>query len=296
MPDSLRPRRSALYVPGSNAHALDKARSIAADVLILDLEDSVMPEAKEAAREAVAASVASRAFGDREVVIRVNGLETLWASRDIASVVASRPDAILVPKLSKIEDVRRVRSALGAAQASPDIQLWAMIETPLAILNAREIAAIAGMPGAPIACLVLGTNDLAAALGLRMRTGRAALLPHLVQPLAAARAHGLAILDGTFNGLDDWEGFHAECEEGRELGMDGKTLIHPRQVPIANQIFGPSEDEIRWARKVIEAFGLRENGGKAVIALDGQMVERLHERQAKRLLDMAKAIEALKSS
>lgn len=294
MPDKFRPRRSALYVPGSNDRALAKAQTLDADVVILDLEDSVVAEAKDAARDAVAALVAERAFGRREVVIRVNALETLWVARDIAAVVAARPDAMLVPKLSKIEDVRRARAALAAAQAAPEIRLWAMIETPLAVINAPQLAAIAAMPGAPLAAFVLGLNDLAAETGVRLKPGRATILPHLATPLAAARGHGLAILDGTFNALDDGQGFRAECEQGRDLGFDGKTLIHPSQVPIANEIFGPSPEEVAWAKKVIAAFALRENAAKNVIVIDGQMTERLHERQARRLLDLAKAIEVLR--
>ena len=292
MPDTLRPRRSALYVPGSNSRALEKAQTLDADVVILDLEDAVPADAKDAARDAVASLVAARSFGHREVVIRVNGLETLWVARDIAAAVACRPDAVLIPKLSKIEDLRRARAALAAAQAAASIKLWAMIETPLAVLNARDIAAIAAMPGAPVGAFVMGLNDLAVEIGVRPKPGRAALLAHLAQPLAAARAHGLAILDGTYNSLEDWEGFHAECEQGRDLGFDGKTLIHPRQVPIANQVFGPAPDEILWAQKVIAAFAERDNAGKNVIVLDGRMIERLHERQARRVLDRQKAIEA----
>jgi citrate lyase subunit beta/citryl-CoA lyase len=292
MPDTLRPRRSALYIPASNERAVQKAASLDADVIILDLEDSVPPEAKEAARDTAVAAVAAGTFGTREVVIRINGLESMWIARDIAAIASAKPDAMLVPKLSRIEDVRRARTALAAAQGSARTKLWAMVETPLAILNLREIAAIAAMPGAPIECLVMGLNDLAAETGMRLRRGRAAMLPFLAMTLAAARAHGLAILDGTFNALDDAEGFRDECEQGRDLGFDGKTLIHPNQIGPANATFAPSDQEIEWARRVVDAF--QRNPDKAVMQVGNQMVERLHERQARRILEVAEAIRAVR--
>jgi citrate lyase subunit beta/citryl-CoA lyase len=290
MPASTRPRRSALYVPGANTRALDKGRQIATDVLILDLEDAVAPAAKETARAAVAAAAGAHAYGRREVVIRVNGLDTPWIARDIAAAVAAKPDAVLIPKLSRIEDLRRARAALTAAQAAPGLALWAMIETPQAIVNLAAIAALAGGPGIPLTCLVIGTNDLARETGARIKPGRAAIVPWLSACVLAARAHGLAVLDGTFNQLTDWEGFHAECEQARDLGMDGKTLIHPRQVPIANEVFSPSAEEIEWAEKVVAAFSRPENASKAVIAVDGQMVERLHLLMAARVIETATAI------
>jgi len=285
-----RPRRSALYIPGSNARALDKGRSIAADVLILDLEDAVGVAAKETARVSVAAAIGARAYGRREIVVRVNGLESPWIARDIAAAVTARPDAVLIPKLSRVEDIRRARAALAAAQAEPGLALWAMIETPLAVLNVAQIAAIAAGPGAPLACLVMGTNDLARETGAVLKPGRLGMVTWLSQCVLAARAFGLAILDGTYNDLNDWQGFSTECEQGRELGMDGKTLIHPRQVPIANEIFAPTADEVAWAEKIIAAFARPENANKAVIAVDGQMVERLHERMAERVIETATAI------
>jgi citrate lyase subunit beta/citryl-CoA lyase len=293
MPASLRPRRSALYVPGSNERALQKAKTVAADVLILDLEDSVAPNQKEAARDAVAAVVPILTHGRREIVVRVNGLDTPWVARDIAAMAAARPDAILVPKLSRTDDVRRARSAVAAAQAPREMRLWAMIETPAAVINAAAMAAIAAMPAPAVACYVIGTNDLAAEIGARIRPGRAALTPHLAQTVLAARAHDLAVLDGTFNDLLDEAGFRAECVEGRDLGMDGKTLIHPAQVAIANAVFAPSNEDIAWARRVVEAFAEPDNTGKGVIKLAGRMVERLHERQAKRTLELADTIAAM---
>jgi citrate lyase subunit beta/citryl-CoA lyase len=290
---SLRPRRSALFIPGANRRALDKGRSLPADVLILDLEDSVAPDQKDKARDAVVDAVANLAHGRREIVVRINGLDTPWIARDIAAMVAVQPDALVVPKISKTEDLRRARAAMTAAQAPREMKLWAMIETPAAILNAAAIAAIAAMPAPAVNCFVIGTNDLAAEFGARIGPDRAALMPHLAHVLAAARAHGLAILDGTFNDLDDKDGFRAECAQGRDLGMDGKTLIHPYQVEIANEVFAPSPDDVTWARKVIEAFAAPENAGKGVITVGGRMVERLHERMARRTLEVAEAIEMI---
>ena len=286
-----RPRRSALYIPGSNARALDKGRSIAADVLILDLEDAVSVEAKDMARAAVAAAVGVHAYGKREVVVRVNGLETPWIARDIAAIVAAHPDAVLVPKISRPEDIRRARAAMHAAQAPEGIALWAMIETPLAVLNVAAIAATAASnSGVPLEALVIGTNDLMTETGIRPGNGRAALAPALSQCVLAARAYGIAVLDGTFNELNNWDGFRAECQQGRDFGMDGKTLIHPRQVQVANEVYAPTADELEWAEKVLAAFQRPENATRAVIQVEGRMVERLHERLALRVLETATAI------
>ena len=290
MPSDFRPRRSALFIPGANERALDKARTIAADVLILDLEDLVAPDRKERARDAVAAAVGELATGQREVVVRINGLDTPWIARDIAAMVAARPDAILVPKLSRTDDIRRTRSACAAARAPKGLDLWAMIETPAGVLNASAMAAIAAMPAPAVTCYVVGTNDLAAELHATIRPGRSALLPHLAQLVAAARAHGLAILDGTFNDLGDAEALAEECRQGRDLGMDGKTLIHPNQVPVANEAFAPSPEEMTFARAVVAAFSAPENAGKSVMTVGGRMVERLHERAARRTLNLAEAI------
>jgi len=286
-----RPRRSALYIPGSNARALDKGRSVAADVLILDLEDAVSVEAKEMARAAVAAAVSVHAYGKREVVVRVNGLDTPWIARDIAAIVAAMPDAVLIPKISRPEDIRRARAALHAAQAPEGLALWAMIETPLAVLNAGAIAATANSStGVPLEALVVGTNDLVRETGMRYVPGRFNLVPALAQTVLAARAHGVAVLDGTFNELNKWDAFRAECQQGRDLGMDGKTLIHPRQIAIANDVFAPSADEVIWAEKVLAAFARPENATRAVISVEGRMVERLHERMALRVIETATAI------
>ena len=293
MPASSRPRRSALYVPGSNARAVEKARTAAADVLIFDLEDSVAPEKKDAARDAVARAVADLATGRREIVVRINDLDSPWAARDVAAMVAAKPDAILLPKIMRTDDIRRARAALSAADAPKTMPLWAMIETPLAILNAGLLGAIAAIPEPSVTAFVVGTNDLGAELHVPVTPGRTALLPHLSLALLAARAHGLAILDGTFNDLDDRKAFRTECLQSRSMGFDGKTLIHPSQIPIANEAFAPSEEEIEWARNVVEAFAAPDNTGLEVMRLAGRMVERLHERQAKRLLQLADAIAAM---
>ena len=292
---SPRPRRSALFVPGSNQRAVAKAPSVAADVFIFDLEDSVAPGDKESAREAVVAAVSSLAGGKREVVVRINGLDTPWVARDMAAMVAVAPDALLIPKVERTDDIRRARAALSAARAPKAMALWAMIETPAAILNAAAIGAVAAMPAPPLAAFVVGTNDLAADLGLPPRPGRTALLPHLAHALLAARAHGLAILDGTFNDLDDRKALKAECLQGREMGMDGKTVIHPSQVPIANDAFAPDPEDLIWARKVVEAFAAPGNEQVEVMRLSGRMVERLHERSARRVIALAEAIAALEA-
>jgi citrate lyase subunit beta/citryl-CoA lyase len=290
---SIRPRRSALYIPGSNARALQKARVIPADVIILDLEDAVSPDVKAQARDAVVASVRELAQGQREIVVRVNALDTPWIARDLAAMAAVQPDAILIPKVSRTDDIRRVRAALSAANAPRDLRLWAMIETPAAVLNAPEIAAIAAMPSPAVTCFVLGTNDLAAELRARILPGREALIPHIARVLAAARAHGLGILDGTFNDMSDDGGLQVECEQARALGMDGKSLIHPVQVPIANRAMSPSDSDVAWARRVVEAFMTTENAGKGVIKIGRRMVERLHEREAHRVLEIDASIRAL---
>jgi citrate lyase subunit beta/citryl-CoA lyase len=295
MPASTRPRRSALYVPGANARAVAKAKTVPADVIIFDLEDSVSPANKERAREAVAIAVAEMATGRREIVVRINGLDTPWIARDIAAVAAAKPDALLLPKIARTDDIRRARAAIGAASPSKDMAMWLMMETPAAILNAAAIAAIASLPPPAITGFVIGTNDLAADLNIPPRLGRAALLPHLSQALLAARAHGLTILDGTFNDLDDRKGLKAEAIQGREIGMDGKTVIHPTQVPIVNQAYAPGEEELIWAQRVVDVFAEPGNSGVEVLALAGRMVERLHERAARRLLAMADEIKAIEA-
>jgi citrate lyase subunit beta/citryl-CoA lyase len=293
MADVVRPRRSALYIPGSNERAMAKAASVPADVIIFDLEDSVPPAEKDRAREIVVAAAAHLRGGQREIVVRINDLDTPWAPRDIAAFAAVRPDAILIPKVQRVEDIRRARAAFSAARAAPTQALWIMIETPAAVLNVAAIAAVAALPTPLITALVLGTNDLAAQLGIPARPGRQALLPHLAQTQLAARAHRLAVLDGPYNDIDDRKGLRLECQQGRDLGFDGKTVIHPTQIPVANEAFAPDAEELFWARKVVDTFAEPENAGAEVIRVAGRMVERLHERAARRLIAMAEAIDVI---
>ncbi|HUG62178.1 MAG TPA: CoA ester lyase [Methylomirabilota bacterium] len=288
----IRPRRSMLYMPGSNARALEKARALPVDALILDLEDAVAPEAKDVARDQVAAAVAARGFGDREVLVRVNGPATPWGEADLAAAIACRPDAILLPKVSAPADLDRAAAALDAADPDRRIALWAMVETPLAILDIRNIAATARAPGARLAGFVLGTNDLAKDTGARLVPGRAPMTPWLMIALAAARAFGVAAIDGVYNDVDDDAGFAAECAEARDMGFDGKTLVHPRQIGPANAAFTPTAEEVAFAEAVVQTFARPENAGRGVLRVEGRMVERLHAEMAARTLAMMQTIAA----
>ncbi|MFZ1101877.1 MAG: CoA ester lyase [Hyphomicrobiaceae bacterium] len=287
---TIRPRRSVLYMPGSNARAQEKARSLPADALILDLEDAVAPEAKEAARNQVCGAVKAGGYGAREIVIRLNGLETPWGLADLESAAAAAPDAVLVPKVGGDADIARATEALARAGAAPRTRLWAMIETPLAILNLAEIAGAAKAPSARLACLVLGTNDLVKETRAELSDGRLGALYWLSAAVTAARAHGLDVLDGVYNDFKDAEGFHRECRQGRALGFDGKTLIHPDQIAVANAVFAPAEAEVAWARRVIAAFDAPESRGKGVITVEGRMVEIMHAEMARRTVAIAAAI------
>jgi citrate lyase subunit beta/citryl-CoA lyase len=276
----VRPRRSVLYMPGSNPRAIEKARTLPADALILDLEDAVAPDAKEAARALVCEAVRAAGFGERELVIRINAFGTQWGEADLAAAAEAKPDAILVPKVSGRDDLCRVdASARG-------ISLWAMIETPRAILDIGQIAGAGGS----LVCLVMGTNDLIKDMRGKPVRGRENLAAALSLSVLAARANGLAIIDGVYNSIADPEGFHAECLRARAFGFDGKTLIHPSQIAVCNETFAPSADEVEWARRIIAAFGLAENRNKGAIALDGKMVERLHAEAAQHTVALAEAI------
>lgn len=285
---TVRPRRSMLYMPGSNARALEKAKALPADSLILDLEDAVAPDAKIEARKQVAATVKGGGYGHREILIRINGLDTAWWEDDLAEAAAARPDGILIPKVSAPDHLRAVAARLKAQDADASVRLWAMIETPLGILNAGAIAACAAETR--LGGFVLGTNDLAKETRARIVPGRAPMLPWLMTALAAARAYGLDALDGVYNDLSNAEGFARECAEARDLGFDGKTLIHPNQVEPCNAAFSPSEAEVTQAAKLIAAFDLPENKGKGAIQLDGRMVERLHADMARRTVAIAEAV------
>jgi citrate lyase subunit beta / citryl-CoA lyase len=286
----IRPRRSALYMPGSNARAIEKARTLAADAVIFDLEDAVAPDAKAAAREKVCAAVQAGGYGKRELVIRINALETPWGEADLAAAIAAAPDAILVPKVSSAETLAAVGLRLRKFGAAERTRIWAMIETPLAILRAESIASAAHDVDTRLSCFVMGTNDLAKDTRARLLPGRTAMLPWLMGALAAARAHGIDILDGAYNSLSDRQGFRAECEQGRDCGFDGKTLIHPDQIAVANEVFAPSEGEVENARAIVAAFAQPENAGKGAINFGGRMVERLHAEMARRVLALAEAI------
>lgn len=285
MTAAIRPRRSVLYMPGSNARAMEKARAIPADALILDLEDAVAPDAKELARSQVADAVKAKGFGKREVVIRVNALSTAWGAEDLDAAVGAGPDAILIPKVSHAQDLKEVEARIGGAS----VAIWAMVETPLSILNIKEIASAGGR----LSCFVMGTNDLIKEFRGTHTPDRLNLAAALGMSVAAARAFGLAVIDGVYNDIHNTDGFYSICRQGRAFGFDGKTLIHPSQVDVCNQVFAPSVEEIEAARKIIAAFEKPENKGKGAISLDGRMVELLHEEIARQTVALADAIAAL---
>jgi citrate lyase subunit beta/citryl-CoA lyase len=282
-------------MPGSNARAIEKARTLPADGIILDLEDAVAPDAKPQARAQVAAAVKAGGFGGREVFIRVNGIDTPWHAEDMHAAAHAAPDAILVPKVNKSEQLEMLGRRLLDMGTDRKTRMWAMIETPFAILNITDIAAAAKDSETRLSGFVLGTNDLAKETSARLLPGRAPMLPWLTTCVLAARAYGIAILDGVYNDISNAEGFIAECLQGRDLGMDGKTLIHPNQVEPCNAAFSPSEAEIAQSRKFIAAFDLPENADKGAIMLDGRMVERMHADIARRIVAIADAIAAQRS-
>lgn len=288
MKPNLRPRRSALYMPGSNARALEKAKMVDADVVIMDLEDAVAPEAKTAARDQVSAAVASGGFGRKEVVIRINGLDTPWGLDDLIAAAASKATAVLIPKVCSeqmIAGVDRVLTDQGATQ-----RIWAMIETPLGVLNVRETAAAGRPSGGRLDCFVIGTNDLVKETRAELDRDRTAALYWLSAIMTAAKAYGLDVLDGVYNDFRDADGLLRESRQGRQLGMDGKTIIHPDQIAIVNDVFRPSSDEIAAAENIIAAFELPENKGRGAIAMNGRMVELLHVEMARRTVALAQAI------
>ncbi len=286
---TIRPRRSVLYMPGSNPRALEKARGLPADGLILDMEDAVAPEAKGEARALIVKAVRS-GFGDREVLVRINGLDTRWWVDDLDAVAAAKPDAVLVPKVSNPRQLQDLAARIVDIGTDPRIRVWAMMETPLAMLNVGQIAAAAQDSETRLAGFVMGTNDLSKDTRARIVPGRAPMLPWLMNCVAAARAFGLDILDGVYNDLGNPEGFIAECRQARDLGFDGKTLIHPKQIEPCNDAFSPTAEEVAAARKMIAAFDLPENENKGVIQIDGRMVERLHAEMARRTVAIADAI------
>jgi citrate lyase subunit beta/citryl-CoA lyase len=285
VPGEARPRRSALYLPGSNARAIEKARTLPCDVVVLDLEDSVAPEAKPAARVLACEEVKLGGFGGRELVIRVNGLDTAWGAADLAAAAQAGPDAVLVPKVNGPQDLAAYRRALG-----PATPLWAMIETCQAVFALDALGRAAAGEG--VVGWVIGTNDLVKEMRCRPGPDRAPLAPALALSVMAARAHGLAILDGVWNDIPDLEGLARECSQGADLGFDGKSLIHPTHLETANRAFAPEAAALAWARTVAEAFDSPENTGKGVLKVEGRMVERLHLAEARRLIAVARAIAA----
>ncbi|MGH6990223.1 MAG: HpcH/HpaI aldolase/citrate lyase family protein [Stellaceae bacterium] len=289
---TVHPRRSLLYMPGSNARALEKAKTLDPDGVILDLEDSVAPEAKEAARQQVADAVRAGGFGRREVFIRVNGVDTPWHADDLAAAAHAAPDAILVPKVSSADTLELIGRRLLDMGTDHKTRVWAMIETPLAIFNILTIAAQARDSESRLSGLIMGTNDLAKDTRVRLVPGRAPMLGWLSICVAAARIHGIDIIDGVYNDLGNDKGFAAECAQGIELGFDGKTLIHPNQIGPCNKAFSPSDEEVMQARKIIAEFDKPENKGKGVVAIDGRMVERLHADMARRTVAIAEGIAA----
>lgn len=289
---TIRPRRSVLYMPGSNARALDKAKTLPADGVILDLEDSVAPNAKDAARGQVADAVKAGGFGAREVFIRINGVDTPWHADDLSAAAHAAPDVILVPKVSSPDTLELIGRRLLDMGTDHKTRIWAMIETPLAIFNILSIASAARDSETRLSGFAMGTNDLAKDTRARLLPGRAPMLPWLSTCIAAARIHGIGILDGVYNDIGNADGFAKECAQGVEFGFDGKTLIHPSQIEPCNTAFSPSQAEVEQARKMIAVFDLPENKGKGVVSIDGRMVERLHADMARRTVAIAEAIAA----
>ena len=289
---TVRPRRSVLYMPGANTRALEKARTLPADALIFDLEDAVAPDAKGAARTNVVLAAESKAYGKREIVIRCNGLGTPWGEADIVAIATSGADAILVPKVESAATVTHVVSLLDSAGAPGPMAVWAMLETPKGILRAEEIAG----SHPRLAVFIMGTNDLVKDMRARHTPMRLPMITALGLGMLAARAHGLTILDGVYNDIQDVEGFKAVCRQGLEMGFDGKTLIHPTQVEPCNEIFAPSPAELEMAGKIVVAFKSAQAEGKGVVTVDGRMIENLHVEQAERALALASAIKELQAA
>ncbi|TSJ63736.1 CoA ester lyase [Starkeya sp. 3C] len=293
----VRPRRSVLFMPGSNARALEKARTLPADGVVIDLEDAVAPDAKADARAQVAATLRAGGFAPREVVVRTNAVDTPWFEEDLAVVAwasaeGAGPDAVLIPKVSDAETLVTIGRRLDALGAAPALRVWAMIETPLAVLRALDIALAARNPVTRLAVLVLGTNDLSKETGARVVPGRAPMMGWLSHCVLAARAGGVEVLDAVWNAFRDLDGFARECAQAAEMGFDGKTLIHPGQIEPCNAAFTPPSGEVEAARALIALFDRPENAGKGVVQIEGRMVERMHADIARRTVALADAIAA----
>ena len=287
MPANARPRRSVLYMPGSNARAIDKAKILPADAVVLDLEDSVAPDAKPAARDQVCSAVQGGGFGAREIIVRINGLDTPWGRDDLTAAAKAGPDAILVPKINSADNIHAIEALVKDAGAPETLRLWAMMETPIGVLRAQEIAGASPR----LECFVMGTNDLAKELHAAHTPMRLPLLTGMSLCLLAARAFGLAILDGVYNDIKDMEGFEAICRQALEFGFDGKTLIHPSQIEPCNRVFSPSAEDLELSRRIIAAFEEAQAQGKGVVTVDGRMIENLHVDNARRLVAMSEMIQ-----
>jgi len=287
-----RPRRSLLFMPGSNPRALEKARTLPADGVIFDLEDAVAPVAKAEARTAVAGALAAGGFGPREVLVRINALDTPWWGDDLAMAAKAKPDGIVVPKVSTVDDLALVSERLEECGAGPTVKVWAMLETAIALLHVEALSATTREGESRLTGYIMGPNDIARETRIRMVPGRATMLPFYTTCVLAAHAYGLEILDGPYSDFSDAEGFAAECAQSRDMGFDGKTLIHPSQIAACNLAFTPRADEVAHARAIVEAFARPENTGRGAIQLEGRMVERLHAEIAQRTLTIADAIAA----
>jgi citrate lyase subunit beta/citryl-CoA lyase len=292
MPKTARPRRSVLYMPGSNVRALEKAKSLPADGLILDLEDAVAPDAKEIARKQVCDAVKGGGYGMREIIIRVNGLATPWGYGDIAAAARTGADAILLPKVESADAIRHMEAILKANGAPESMAIWAMMETPRSVLESQHIAESSPR----MTCLVMGTSDLAKELDCAHTRERLPFITSLSLCMLAARAAGLAIIDGVYLDLKDESGFEFACRQGAELGFDGKTLIHPNQIAACNRVFTPKTEDVEWSRKIIAAHAAAAERGEGVAVVDGKLIENLHVESAQRLVKMAEAIEKMQGT
>ena len=289
MSNTIRPRRSILYMPGSNPRALEKGRVLAADGLILDLEDSVAPDAKALARDQISRAISAGGYGKRELIVRVNEIKSPWGLDDLKAVATMGADAILLPKVESADSVKQIEEIIASASASNDLTIWCMMETPLGVLNAKEIA----HASPKVEALVMGTSDLAKDLHCSHRPDRLAFLTSLGLCMLAARSNSIAILDGVHLDLDDNEGFEASCLQGRDWGFDGKTLIHPKTIDVANKVFSPSTKDVDWSKKIILAHAEAVARGEGIVVVDGKLIENLHVINAERLVIMADAIKTL---
>jgi citrate lyase beta subunit len=292
MAATVRPRRSVLYMPGSNARALEKAKTIAADALILDLEDAVSPDAKAIARQQVSDAITGNGYGKREMVVRINGMDTEWGADDMAAICKAGPDGILVPKINDAGQVQNLVAAMEKAGAPDKTALWCMMETPIGILNAKEIGAASDR----VAVWIMGTNDIAKDTGAHHTRDRLPMITSLGLCMLAARAFDIQILDGVYNDIKDDEGFRHTCQQGLELGFDGKTLIHPSQVDPCNEIFSPNEAQLEMAGRIVEAFKVAVSEGKGVVTVDGRLIENLHVEQAQKQLALAAAVKEMNAA